>query len=70
MLFQKHNTQGAIKRLAKATDKAVIAFRGQVGQFEKLKAIPDWQERLRLFVDQLIEEDGQTGQFWVDMASN
>ena len=61
MPFQKHNTYGAIKRLARATDKAVIAFKGYEGQKEKLKAIPDWQERLRLFVDQLIEEDGQTG---------
>ena len=61
MPFQKHNTYGAIKRLSKATDKAVIAFKGYEGQKEKLKAIPDWQERLRLFVDQLIEEDGQTG---------
>ncbi len=55
MPFQKHNTYGAIKRLARPTDKAVIAFRGYEGQKEKLKAIRDWQERLRLFVDQLIE---------------
>jgi hypothetical protein len=61
MPFKKHNTYGALKRLTRPTDKAVIAFRGYEGQKEKLKAIPDWQERLRLFVDQLIEEDGQNG---------
>jgi hypothetical protein len=61
MPFQKHNTYGAIKRLARPTDKAVIAFRGYEGQKDQLKAIPDWQERLRLFVDQLIEENGQIG---------
>ncbi|MFN6540205.1 MAG: hypothetical protein RM021_028190 [Nostoc sp. EkiNYC01] len=26
------------------------------GQKEKLKAVPDWQERLREFVDQLISD--------------
>ncbi|MCY7381515.1 MAG: hypothetical protein LH628_02790 [Microcoleus sp. CAN_BIN18] len=61
MPFQKSNTYGATKRLARPTDKAVIAFKGYEGQKEKLKGIPDWQEKLRLFVDQLIEEDGQTG---------
>jgi len=61
MPFQKHNTYGAIERLARSTDKAVIAFKGYEGQKEKLKAIPDWQEKLRLFVDQLIDEGGQTG---------
>lgn len=61
MPFQKHNTYGAIERLARLTDKAVIAFKGYEGQKEKLKAIPDWQEKLRLFVDQLIDEGGQTG---------
>ena len=54
MPFQKHNTYGAIERLARPTDKALIAFKGYEGQKEKLKAIPDWQEKLRLFVDQLI----------------
>lgn len=61
MPFQKHNTYGTIERLARPTDKAVIAFKGYEGQKEKLKAIPDWQEKLRLFVDQLINEGGQTG---------
>jgi hypothetical protein len=39
-------------------DKETIAFKGYEGQKEKLKAVPDWQERLRLFVDELIEKAG------------
>jgi hypothetical protein len=31
-------------------DKQAIAFKGYEGQKEKLKAVPDWQERLREFV--------------------
>ncbi|MEQ9548373.1 MAG: hypothetical protein RIM23_01955 [Coleofasciculus sp. G3-WIS-01] len=53
MPFQKGNKLGAKKQLKKPLDKGVIAFRGYEGQKEKLKAIPDWQERLREFVDQL-----------------
>jgi len=54
MPFQKGNKLGAKKQLKKPLDKEVIAFRGYEGQKEKLKAIPDWQERLREFVDQLV----------------
>jgi hypothetical protein len=54
MPFQKNNKLGAKKRLKRVLDQEVIAFRGYEGQKEKLKAVPDWQERLREFVDQLI----------------
>lgn len=61
-LFKKKKTYGAVKRLARPTDKkAVIAFRGYEGQKEKLKTVSDWQERLRLFLDELIGEGGQNG---------
>jgi hypothetical protein len=56
MPFQKGNQLGAKKRLKRPLDKEAIAFKGYAGQKEKLKAIPDWQERLRLFVDELIQE--------------
>lgn len=56
MTFQKGNKLGAKKRLSRPLDKAVIAFRGYEGQKEKLKAIPDWQERFRAFVDDLTTE--------------
>jgi hypothetical protein len=56
MPFQKNNQLGAKKRLKRPLDKEVIAFRGYEGQKEKLKAVLDWQERLRGFVEQLISE--------------
>lgn len=37
-----------------------FGFRGYENQNEQLKAVPDWQERLRLDVDELIKEfDGK-----------
>jgi hypothetical protein len=56
MTFQKGNQLGAKKRLKQPLDKDAIAFKGYEGQKEKLKAVPDWQERLREFVDQLLSE--------------
>ncbi|MEH2237842.1 hypothetical protein [Nostoc sp.] len=38
-------------------DKSPICFKGRVGQKQRLKNIPDWQEILRDFVDQLILEN-------------
>jgi hypothetical protein len=57
MPFQKKNQLGAKKRLKRPLDKEVISFRGYEGQKEKLKAVLDWQERLREFVDHLISEE-------------
>jgi hypothetical protein len=55
MPFQKNNHKlGAKKRLNRPLDKETIGFKGYEGQKEKLKAVPDWQERLREFVDKLI----------------
>ena len=56
MPFQKNHKLGAKKILSRPLDKEAIAFKGYEGQKEKLKAVPDWQERLREFVDKLIEE--------------
>ncbi|WP_414588349.1 hypothetical protein [Scytonema sp. PCC 10023] len=56
MPFQKGNKLGAKKRYSRPLDKEVIAFRGYEGQKEKLKFIPDWQEKLRKFVDQLLSD--------------
>jgi hypothetical protein len=57
--FKKGNKLGAKKRLTRPLDKEVIAFKGYEGQKEKLKAVPDWQERLREYVDKLTEELGK-----------
>jgi hypothetical protein len=39
-----------------AYDKAPVQFKVLPGVREKLKTVPDWQERLRDFVDSLIED--------------
>lgn len=57
MPFQKGHKLGAKKKLDRLLDKEAIAFKGYAGQKEKLKAVPDWQERLRGFVDHLITEN-------------
>lgn len=54
MPFEKGNKLGAKKRLKRPLDKEAIAFKGYKGQKEKLKAVTDWQEKLRGFVDTLI----------------
>ncbi|BAZ22814.1 hypothetical protein NIES4073_37020 [Kalymmatonema gypsitolerans NIES-4073] len=62
MPFQKGHKLGAKKKLERLLDKDAIAFKGYLGQKEKLKAVPNWQERLRQFVDQLISELPKNGQ--------
>jgi hypothetical protein len=54
MPFQKGNQLGAKRQLNRQLDSEAIAFKGYEGQKEKLKAVPNWQERLREFVDQLL----------------
>ncbi|MBD2204764.1 hypothetical protein H6G33_13690 [Calothrix sp. FACHB-1219] len=39
-----------------AFDKAPVQFKVLPGVREKLKTVPDWQERLREYVDQLIQD--------------
>ena len=56
MTFQKKNKLGAKRIYVQPVDSKIIAFRGRVGQIEKLKTVPNWQERLRDYVDQLIAE--------------
>ena len=56
MPFQKNHKLGAKKRLNRPLDNETIGFKGYEGQKEKLKAVPDWQERLREFVDKLIND--------------
>ncbi|NJM70259.1 MAG: hypothetical protein HC862_08520 [Scytonema sp. RU_4_4] len=37
-------------------NRTPVCFNVRVGVREKLKAVPDWKERLREFVDQLISD--------------
>ncbi|BAY65775.1 hypothetical protein H6G33_07535 [Calothrix sp. FACHB-1219] len=55
MPFPKNNKIEAKKILKEELDKLPICFQGRFGQREKLKAVPDWQERLREYVDELIQ---------------
>lgn len=59
MPFKKNNKLGAKKILSRPLDKQVIGFRGYEGHKEKLKNIPDWQNKLRNYVDSLIKEHGE-----------
>jgi hypothetical protein len=56
MPFQRNNQIGAKKILQEKLDSQPICFKGWLGQKDKLKTIPDWQQRLRKFVDELIQE--------------
>ncbi|MEC4815340.1 MAG: hypothetical protein SAK29_18990 [Scytonema sp. PMC 1069.18] len=56
MPFQKKHKLGAKPINTEAFDRIPISFNVRNGVREKLKAIPDWKERLRLAIDKLIEE--------------
>lgn len=56
MPFQKNHKLGAVKQLERPLDKQIIGFKGYEGQREKLKNVPNWQDRLREFVEQLLKE--------------
>lgn len=57
MPFQKNNKLGAKKLVTAILDDRPICFRGRLGQKEKLKAVPNWQERVREFVEELINQE-------------
>jgi len=59
MPFQKHHKLGAKKILDKPLDKTPICFKGYEGQKDKLKSVPNWQERMRQFVNELISEQNE-----------
>ncbi|MEQ9372611.1 MAG: hypothetical protein RIG63_26870 [Coleofasciculus chthonoplastes F3-SA18-01] len=56
MTFKKNNKLGAKKILPFPLDEQPICFKGYKGQKSQLKAVPNWQERLRKYVAQLIAE--------------
>ncbi|WP_339381590.1 hypothetical protein [Brasilonema bromeliae] len=62
MPFQKKNKLGATSLNEEPFDKSPVCFNVRIGVKEKLKAVPDWKERLRKLVDELIEETGNTSQ--------
>lgn len=59
MPFQKNHKQGAKPIGSEPMDRNPVCFNVSKGVKEKLKAVPEWKERLREFVDRLIDESGQ-----------
>ncbi len=59
MPFKKNHNFGAKKIYTRPLDKQIIGFKGYEGQKDKLKNVPDWQNKLRDYVDSLIEEHGE-----------
>ncbi|XWK88061.1 MAG: hypothetical protein U7127_28405 [Phormidium sp.] len=55
MPFQKQNKLGFTSK--QPFDKDPVCFKVLPGIKDKLKTVPDWQERLRECVDKLIEEN-------------
>ncbi|GAX45114.1 hypothetical protein NIES4075_61350 [Tolypothrix sp. NIES-4075] len=55
MPFQKNNKLGALPFNDEPFDASPVCFKVKKGVKDKLKAVPNWQERLREFVDNLIE---------------
>ncbi len=55
MPFKKNNKDRIMPAGGISLDREAIAFKGRMGQKEKLKLVPNWQEQLRDFVDELIK---------------
>ncbi|WP_414585500.1 hypothetical protein [Scytonema sp. PCC 10023] len=62
MPFQKKHKLGALPFNEEPFDKSPVCFKVREGVREKLKTVPGWQERLREFVDELIESAGDSCQ--------
>jgi hypothetical protein len=56
MPFKKGNRLGFKPKNEEPFDQRPVCFNVRKGVREKLKAVSDWQERLREYVDNLIEE--------------
>ncbi|NMF67020.1 hypothetical protein DP113_24010 [Brasilonema octagenarum UFV-E1] len=62
MTFQKKHRLGALPFNEEPFDKSPVCLKVREGVREKLKAVPDWQERLRGFIDELIRDTGDSCQ--------
>jgi hypothetical protein len=56
MPFRKENKFRFKDFSERPLDTQPICFKGYEGTKEKLKTVPNWQERFRQFAEQLIEE--------------
>lgn len=57
MPFQKGHKKGAKKCLKYPTDKTPLCFVTWEGDKERLMKIPGWQDKLRDYVRELVEEN-------------
>ncbi|MFH7029393.1 MAG: hypothetical protein ACHBN1_29385 [Heteroscytonema crispum UTEX LB 1556] len=56
MTFKKKNELGAKPLHDEPMDRIPVCFNVKKGIREQLKTVPDWKERLREFVDSLVED--------------
>ena len=56
MPFKEKNEYCWKSETGNRLDKSPICFKGTKGQKEALKDIPNWQNELRKFIDQLINK--------------
>ncbi len=57
MPFQKKHKLGALPFNEEPFDKSPLCVRVREGVKDKLKTIPNWQERLRNLIDEFIEDN-------------
>jgi len=56
MPFQKNHEYCWKSDPENILDKAPICFKGREGQKDRLKNLPDWQNQLRDYIDELINK--------------
>ena len=56
MPFKKDHKYRWKPESSASLDKSPICFKGRVGQKEALQDIPDWQDKVRDYIDDLIEQ--------------
>lgn len=61
MPFDKNHKLGARKIVDRDLDEKPICFKGFAGSKEALAGVPGWQDKLRKYVEILIEESQSGG---------
>lgn len=59
MPFEKGHKKGAKKMIGRSLDKKPITFKGYEGTRDAIRQVPDWQEKLRVYVESLIAQHNQ-----------
>jgi hypothetical protein len=56
MTFEKNHKLGALPLNDEPFDRSPVCFNVRKGVKEKLKTVPNWKERLRDYIDEMIEQ--------------